>query len=108
LASGLIKKKELYFKINLILPSWQAHSRDARLIASVDPNPTDGFFKVMVEEAEKTEIKIKVFDYMGNIIKNLSTFNSETAIDAAGLAKGIYYVIIEAGNKTVTKKLIII
>jgi len=79
-----------------------------KLIATVLPNPAEGIFKIKVEEAEPTETKIKVFDYLGNLVKNITSFNAETAIDATNLAKGIYYIIIENRNKTTTKKLIII
>ena len=72
------------------------------------PNPAEGIFKIKVEEAEPTETKIKVFDYLGNLVKNITSFNTETAIDATNLAKGISYIIIENRNKTTTKKLIII
>lgn len=64
------------------------------------PNPNDGLFRLLVPISQKT-VRVQIFDELGQVIKNLSVDNDKpnfyVSLDLREtIAKGKYYVLIEA------------
>jgi hypothetical protein len=77
------------------------------------PNPFNPATTIKFDIPENTDVKIKVFDMTGKMLREL--FNSslpagtyETNFDASSFASGIYYFRIEAGKFNETKKMILV
>lgn len=73
------------------------------------PNPNDGMFRLLLPSS-KNNVEIKILDEMGQIIKMLSITNNEPNFYASldlrdTLAKGKYYVIIDADESQHVKKM---
>ncbi len=68
------------------------------------PNPTAGKLKIKIENLKEGNITIKITDVLDREVKQLEY---EEEIDISELEKGIYFLSIMQGNKTlVTKKVI--
>lgn len=67
---------------------------------SVYPNPSDGEFYVEGNDIQS----IQVYNNQGQLV---AAETAATKIDLSGMAKGIYFAKIKAGNDTVVKKLVI-
>lgn len=80
---------------------------------SVNPNPIVNSFNInFPKELEIVNIQnIKIFDIVGNEITKLqspSGHNSTIEFDVSGLINGVYYLIIEYENISISRKIIII
>ena len=77
---------------------------------NVYPNPSNGLVHFSVNGPNKSDISIKVFDMVGNIVfteeMNVNVLNS-TQFDFTNFAKGMYMVQIISGNDIKTQKLVI-
>lgn len=77
------------------------------------PNPSDGRFQLNLEYVGKEKITAKVFDITGKLIQDISEDlvvgdSSITAnVDLTAPRTGIYFLRIEIGISTLTKKIII-
>jgi hypothetical protein len=79
----------------------------------VFPNPSDGRFKLTFEYSGQEKINAKVFDLTGKQIKDISedlvkSERSVTAdVDLESPSSGIYFIRIELGKSSLTKKIIV-
>ena len=77
---------------------------------NVYPNPSNGLVHFSVNGPNKSDINIKVFDMVGNMVfnekMNVNDFSS-TQFDFSGYAKGMYMMQITSGNDIKTQKLVI-
>lgn len=77
---------------------------------SVYPNPNNGQFAVDMRMAVATDVKLVLFNTVGQQVaaRNLENFtNGKFNFDLAGQAKGIYYLRIEAEGKSIVKKVVL-
>lgn len=78
---------------------------------SVFPNPNDGHFVIAGDLPTTELVNISLTDLTGRQVRGLwngelnGTFRKEFAVD--GLAKGIYFLRLEAGEKSLVRKLIV-
>ena len=77
------------------------------------PNPFNPITKIRYELPERSFVTIKVYDLLGNEIMTLvneekPTGNYEVTFEGNGLASGIYYYRITAGDYSQTKKMILL
>jgi len=68
---------------------------------SIFPNPSTGIFAI---ETEMKEFTISVYDAIGNIVYEVK---NEKTIDISSQAKGIYFIKISSGDKTISKKIVV-
>jgi len=71
---------------------------------SISPNPSNGVFNVKTAAKNSS---IKVIDLLGNVVlMNNTNANSIISIDLANQANGIYFLQVNNGKETITRKLI--
>lgn len=68
------------------------------------PNPATDYVTINAEGL--TEARLKVVDVLGSVVYS-SDFNNSKKINLADFKNGIYFVTVNAGNKTLTKKLVV-
>ena len=51
--------------------------------------------------------KIKIYNLIGQLVKNVVKNNNEISIDTSQLSESVYIIRIESENKIITKKIII-
>jgi len=76
---------------------------------NIYPNPTSGEFTVKLGNEISGKTEISVINNLGQVLRNIlwtSSNNLET-VDVSNLTPGLYFVRIESGRNSVTKKLII-
>jgi hypothetical protein len=75
------------------------------------PNPNDGKFNLSFSLPDKGRTVIRMYDQNGKEVYNeiLPDFKGKYSnnIDISGEAKGLYFLNIEQGNKSINKKLIL-
>ena len=69
---------------------------------SVSPNPSSGIFTIQSPQG-----KLEIYNTLGELIFSSPITNNSININLSEAAKGIYFLIIRANNKTYTQKLII-
>jgi hypothetical protein len=77
---------------------------------NIYPNPSHGEVNIAVNGPNAGDIKVRVFDLIGNeILQNDLNVNDKTSIsfDFANYAKGVYLVQLSSGSDIVTKKIVI-
>jgi hypothetical protein len=75
---------------------------------SIYPNPTQGMINVAFQLANTDDVEITVSNLVGDVVsritkKNVSAVN--VSIDLTSQSAGIYYVKIQSGAQTLTKKI---
>ncbi len=78
---------------------------------NVFPNPSDGIFNIQLELPEEGRTAIQVFDGTGRqvYLNNLGNFKGvfSDRIDIANTAKGIYFLLVRQGDKTISRRLVL-
>ncbi len=71
------------------------------------PNPTNGMVHLSINLEQEQEVKITVFNVIGEVVQTLehkaTTINTFT-FDLSNEAKGIYFFSVQANNNTVTRR----
>lgn len=71
------------------------------------PNPGNGFFKVVVENNQATDMQVRIFNAVGQMVQAsemVKTSTWSTTMNLEGQAKGTYFVQIRVGDQIVYKK----
>ena len=72
------------------------------------PNPSKGNFTINMVNTKADKMLVTVYDMMGSTIHEFKNINSiPCKVDLNDLSNGVYYVKIDSGDKTITKKIII-
>ncbi|MGB4930939.1 MAG: T9SS type A sorting domain-containing protein [Chitinophagales bacterium] len=71
---------------------------------SLYPNPANNF--ITIETDFSTEKTIYITDALGQIVKTITTSENNITIDLNGIASGVYFIKMEDGINSVTKKFI--
>lgn len=74
---------------------------------SIFPNPTTGKFTIKLNHTTPKNINIKVFDTLGKSVYQTSLIQKNNTIDLSFLATGVYNLILENGQNSTTKKIVI-
>lgn len=78
---------------------------------SVFPNPSNGIINVAIDEADLTDVKVSVYNVIGDLISSESiantSSNTNTIFDLGNDAAGIYFVTISTEGATLTKKVMV-
>lgn len=85
---------------NFIPLSNSSFEKDAQNVL-LFPNPAKGHFEIQSQNLEITSIKL--YNSLGQIVKSSETLKN----DISDLANGIYLVLIETGNGSLTKRLVV-
>ena len=76
----------------------------------VFPNPSNGFFRIHFDVAEKGDLFVNVHDAKGEKVyeERISGFKGryERTLDLTDKATGTYYLVVEQGGKSVAEKLV--
>ena len=84
----------------------------ANLAFAVSPNPTSGDTRVSFNNSDNADIVLHVYDILGQdvmtVVKNaLPSGNYEFTIKTSDLDKGVYFIQLQAGDVSDSKKLIV-
>ncbi len=105
-ASGKTYGEELDFEITSSLSSIDINSLDITLY----PNPATNTTTINIKGVDGKVI-ISIIDIQGRTITSVDKNSSENEIkhsfDLEGLAKGVYYIRVDAKNSIKTQKLIV-
>jgi hypothetical protein len=78
---------------------------------SILPNPNNGIFSLSISTVEKQEMKLQVLNFLGQSVLQPKTMyidgNYNENIDLSGSESGIYLVVLQNGNSSLVKKLVI-
>lgn len=79
------------------------------LEVSLYPNPFTEYFRVSMKDDDKQISSILIFNQAGSIVKQImaSSNSSEWMIEASELNSGLYFLVLEASDKTSVSKSII-
>jgi len=81
-------------------------AEQAKPVLSVYPNPTNGFFKVVLPEST-LNAGIEVYNSTGTLINKQTATNGVNKIDLSNQASGLYFIKIISNNKVIgTQKII--
>jgi len=85
---------------------------EASLFSGVNvyPNPSDGVFNLLISGADMDKLRLTVFDLAGRVALDLSEpakGEYRKVIDLSSLSKGVYFLRLESGDETITRKLIL-
>ena len=69
------------------------------------PNPTKGSFSIQGNNL--IDSKIKIYNILGNLIKQVEANYNLMEFNEPNLSTGIYFIHIEKNNRTTVKKLVI-
>jgi predicted outer membrane repeat protein len=77
---------------------------------NIYPNPTDGRFNLQINTTSGKGIHIRILDVFGKCVYskvNLSEDTSTIPIDISGNSSGIYFMIIQNLDQSITKKIVL-
>ncbi|MCI9845064.1 T9SS type A sorting domain-containing protein [Flavobacterium pectinovorum] len=75
---------------------------DINLAMTAYPNPTIDLLNLVVSADKWNELSYNLFDISGKKVSgNLKITSSETTVPMHGLNEGIYFLVINNGNKTI-------
>jgi len=80
---------------------------------SLYPNPSNGEFRIEMDLESKVELQVKLFDMTGKLVEDLSgELSSESGKVTADIKlkvtnPGIYFLRVESGKRSGTKKIVI-
>jgi len=77
------------------------HSFEFGNTITITPNPADGM--IQISNVADPEFEVQISNLLGKVVLQK---NNRNLIDVSGLAKGVYFISINQGNRTITKKLI--
>lgn len=81
---------------------------DEAAAISVYPNPANDLLFVKIPSAEKTDVNVKIFTVLGNLVYEKQYANNSVdahRIDITAQPNGVYFVTIQYGSTIVTKKI---
>ena len=76
---------------------------------SVAPNPSNGIFYLSVRDKDPGQLNVKVVSLVGNeLYREAIEFNQQLnkSIDLTSIPDGLYFIVIEKGNKITSRKII--
>jgi len=80
-------------------------------VSEVFPNPAITIATLSIVLKKQSSTNIQITNLMGQNIKtfqrNLNVGNKEIMLDVSGMNSGIYFISVEAGGQTVTKKMVV-
>ncbi len=87
------------FKIKTII-------NDQELEASIFPNPTKDILNVVIED--ENTYQVKLYNSVGQLIELPMTYSgNKVTLNTTGMEKGFYLVVVENGNTSLTRTVII-
>ncbi|PWS28687.1 hypothetical protein DHW03_02235 [Pedobacter yonginense] len=74
------------------------------------PNPTNGEFKATIKLSQKSDIRLSMYGFGGNLVVAPQTYANDDSFEInfneRGIPPGIYVLTLEAGNQVKTLKII--
>ena len=89
-----------------------AKPKAAATVSQTTPNPAMGKARFSVTLPQSTQVKVMLTNMMGQTlqtlpVRTLQAGANEITLDVSALPAGIYFYTVEAGNETITKKMIV-
>ncbi len=79
---------------------------DQVLSAKIQIYPTLTTDKITIKTDKNTIDSIHIYSFNGELVKQIPSNTSQLTVDTMDLPKGVYYVAVEIGGQTVTKKVV--
>ena len=80
---------------------------DMQRVVNIFPNPARDFINVQVKSVDP-DMKIRLLDASGKVIKQVTVTTFETNITLGNVAKGIYYIELYRGNEILSSSTFVI
>ncbi|MDB5227390.1 MAG: peptidase protein [Bacteroidota bacterium] len=79
----------------------------------VFPNPATGNFNIIYSLQKETQVSIKLFDGIGNLVtsildKKLQSGKNSTVIETSSLSSGMYFIEVKLDSEIVSNKIVLI
>ncbi len=100
----IIKTIDGLLNTNFQEPKLQIKKDDFQL--NISSNPTNKEFTLSSPLLKNPEARLKVFNALGNLIKEIKSMRKEEITILLG-KKGIFFIVLEANGKVIKKKVII-
>ena len=97
-----------FFEIEVVFNDYASvNELEKELNFVLAPNPNNGTFIVKLNENDQNGFSTEVRDMMGRIVFTEETTYFETQIDISNQDAGVYFVTVNANNKSTTQKVIL-
>ena len=84
------------------------HSLSDKKNIEIEPNPSNGIFKLIITNNHEKTFKIDVYNIAGTNVYSSDTYSANTNIDLSNIQSGLYFVNISVDNNLYRKKIVII
>ncbi len=101
--SGLNDLMEGFFTIDASFNPTNAVTDENINSLEIFPNPVTDILTI---QAQETISKISIFNQIGQLVKEINPNLNNTQMDLSNLNNGIYFVKVEAGDNTNTKRIV--
>ncbi len=82
-------------------------NQDERLF-KIQPNPVQSTLLITIDENISTDLQLRMMDVSGRtILTKVSEMSSTTQLDLSQVSKGMYFLNITSGERSLTKKVIV-
>jgi len=78
----------------------------AHYSVSIYPNPSSGDFNLVFANAERHDMRIRVFNTLGARVQQTVTNSDHYALDLSAQPRGVYCVEISDGDRIAVKKVV--
>lgn len=98
---------------NVAMAKEGSHNKKSPKVQSITiyPNPTQGQFKVQIENANHQKVSITIYNTLGKTILTENYLNTPAnfsrAFNFEDEKSGLYFVSVQVGEKTLTKKVVV-
>ncbi len=104
----------LYYRLNQVDFDGKSSLSEIKIVKleevnneiNVYPNPTNNVLNISFTP-QSSSVVMNLYDITGNIIKNVTTLNSNNQIDLSELNNGIYFIIVTGNNLFLSRKFVV-
>ena len=87
---------------------WDDGVQGTSIEFSVYPNPSNGVFRLNIEEDGDTPYQVQIVDLIGKEMLNQTVkAQEETTFDLSNAPKGVYFIKITQGREQIIKRVVI-
>ncbi len=108
--NGLLtgEERKIIYESRLCTPTLSAtEETNIALPFTLSPNPSNGFFRVSLQEGLASDADLSIYNIQGNEVHKKRINTDENTVDVTSLPKGFYLVKVSSKNQFSVKKLVL-